>query len=312
MYDEEETAPMHDLNPTRWLQGAATLWRDEQGTTLTEFVIILPVFLIIFSGMVRLSSFQHKTVEGQITATRKLWTNALIADETFGTDATDSSTRSRDFLIGGVLDSRPESRQPSGKFDAVDFEAWDERRWSGLASEGYFGEMSAMVDLTQAPSEFTLDTYEDYDDRFGPGPDKFTPGDPIDDLVETDGARRLLRDDQPTSSQVDPAGNPLPAGIEFPFQPSYAGSAITLTGSTNMSFGAGARYGLATSIHQDNFRGISIGAEFDVHMAPRPHQNDNEQIRTTTTTRMTLQQIDLYNTVLGLEKSESLQFDTNY
>ena len=128
---------------------------------------------------------------------------------------------------------------------------------------------------------------------------------------------RLLRDDQPTSSRVDPAGNPLPAGIEFPFQSSYSGGAMTLNESTNMSFGAGARYGLASGVHQEmhDFQGLGsvpIGAEFDVHMAPVPHQNDDQKVRTTTTTRMTLEQIGLYNTVLGLDLNETLNFDSNY
>jgi hypothetical protein len=53
------------------------LHRDEAGTSLTEFVIMLPVFLLIFNGVMILGEFTRKGTEAPIRAYKDTFANVL-------------------------------------------------------------------------------------------------------------------------------------------------------------------------------------------------------------------------------------------
>ena len=53
------------------------LHHDEEGTTITEFVLLLPVFITIFAGMLNLSRLQHNSVEAHVSASKRLWDQAI-------------------------------------------------------------------------------------------------------------------------------------------------------------------------------------------------------------------------------------------
>jgi hypothetical protein len=61
----------------RSLRCAAKLHSGEEGTAMTEFVICLPIFVIIFIGIADLYRIQNTTVAIQITATADMWKKAL-------------------------------------------------------------------------------------------------------------------------------------------------------------------------------------------------------------------------------------------
>ena len=65
-----------------------TLWslvngirRDERGTALTEFVIILPVFIMVFAGILQLRKVGNEAVEHQVRANKKLWVAVFEAED---------------------------------------------------------------------------------------------------------------------------------------------------------------------------------------------------------------------------------------
>lgn len=62
------------LNPARLMR---TLHRDEDGTSLTEFVICLPVFIIIFMGIWDLSYMSRDSVRVKTSAAKLTWQAAM-------------------------------------------------------------------------------------------------------------------------------------------------------------------------------------------------------------------------------------------
>jgi hypothetical protein len=51
-------------------------WSDERGTSVTEFVMTLPVVIIIFAGIVTLGRLGHETGKIKIEAQTKMWEEA--------------------------------------------------------------------------------------------------------------------------------------------------------------------------------------------------------------------------------------------
>ncbi len=51
--------------------------RDERGTTLTEFVITLPLFIIIFAGVGTLTRMEKESVRTKLMAVRATWDEAM-------------------------------------------------------------------------------------------------------------------------------------------------------------------------------------------------------------------------------------------
>lgn len=51
-------------------------WSDERGTSVTEFVITLPVVVIIFAGLVALGRLGHETGKIKIEAQTQMWEEA--------------------------------------------------------------------------------------------------------------------------------------------------------------------------------------------------------------------------------------------
>ncbi len=60
----------------RWWSAFA---RDERGTALTELLLTLPVFIIIFAGMQHLTYVEHKAVRVKIRANKDMWEHAMAS-----------------------------------------------------------------------------------------------------------------------------------------------------------------------------------------------------------------------------------------
>ncbi len=56
------------------------LHKDEKGSSLTEFTIGLPIFLLIFSGIVSIHQLSQASLVSMTTANKKLWENAQEHD----------------------------------------------------------------------------------------------------------------------------------------------------------------------------------------------------------------------------------------
>lgn len=73
---------------SRWLNSFGA---DESGATLTEFVIVLPVFILIFAGIMKVTLLQSSTVQLKMAATEELWERASEVQR--GTRAPDDHTQ---------------------------------------------------------------------------------------------------------------------------------------------------------------------------------------------------------------------------
>ncbi|MGM0556680.1 MAG: TadE/TadG family type IV pilus assembly protein [Myxococcota bacterium] len=61
------------------MQKLKGFWSDESGATMTEFIITLPVVVIIFAGLVGLGRLGHETGRVKIEAQKQMWENATAA-----------------------------------------------------------------------------------------------------------------------------------------------------------------------------------------------------------------------------------------
>ncbi|QDG51799.1 hypothetical protein FIV42_13910 [Persicimonas caeni] len=74
-----------ELERERWswfgLRALSAFDRDERGTAMTEFIITLPVFIIIWVGMLNLYQVERQSVRVKIEAGKQMWVNAMdVAD----------------------------------------------------------------------------------------------------------------------------------------------------------------------------------------------------------------------------------------
>lgn len=122
------------------------LHRSERGATLTEFVIVLPIFITVFVAIMRFGILQSTTVRVQMSATKGLWEEAIPkqTQQNPGQRFTDPSQASSD--PGGVVDA-PSDRAFSHTADN-DMVAGIDR--------GTTGEAAAAVDNTNAASNADL------------------------------------------------------------------------------------------------------------------------------------------------------------
>lgn len=52
---------------------------DERGVAMTEFIITLPVFILIFAGLLNLYRIERRSVEVKMLASKDMWKNAMSA-----------------------------------------------------------------------------------------------------------------------------------------------------------------------------------------------------------------------------------------
>lgn len=312
---------------------AASLCRrlhlDERGTTITEFVIVLPVFVLIFSATLALSRMQHTGIEVQISASSDMWEQAIAIQ----TDTTLDPTSSH--MMPGQASSEARSRLDSlGSVvtDNSSAHATLSNRWDQGESNGHMGEAKAMVDPLQAymPDNFGLDAYSKLQQMHSRYNDvaMTEAHDSVGDLfdpVSKHAAFHLLND--ASSMQALPASN---------VQQSWNGSglyplldsttpegtlytnAAGMTGNSRMALATGVRYGTVRGFNEKEVvhsmfpSAPMLSAGFDTLIAPRAHQTDDERARTNYISHMTLMNETLYSTLLGIEYEERFEYDPNY
>lgn len=248
---------------------AARLHRDQKGTSLTEFVICLPVFLIIFTGVVNLNKLQDKSVLIKVQATHELWSNAIPVQKSNISDRMLPSVQGA--KAAGHIGSR--FRYPIS--DTVGIAGG-----AGLGLTGHFGESYAMtIPVNAAANIFTSDM--ELEPTGGP--------------VYND--RELTRDlvDDGTIKSLPSGSGPL----------SYLNMLITISGA-RPAIAAGIRYGLASgeAQHTVSIVGTShqLSTGYDVLVAPRP----TAEALTVAVTRLAVESYKPYNGILGIEWSGRL------
>jgi hypothetical protein len=57
------------------------LHADQDAVTLTEFVITLPIFIILFAGMLKFNKVADAAIDHKVLASKNLWTNVYSAED---------------------------------------------------------------------------------------------------------------------------------------------------------------------------------------------------------------------------------------
>lgn len=245
---------------------------DEDGSAMTEFVISLPAFLVIFVAIFQFTMVQAAATEVHVRAAKRVWTAALPVQKTKMMQdhmvPALSATKSGPIVNarGGFL-----SKATDGAAKVI-----------GLPLTGHFGESYAMVIKYE-----TLGVA-----RFGlPTGNRVKKS--VREVVNTGVAQRMASD-----------------GLSKPSASSGLGALSSVIGSVGgrMALGAGIRYGLVEGKDEKTVTlpgGVSwtTNAMYDVMVSPYPHSSGTDHAQTVGIVRLTIEECQLYSTILGIESS---------
>lgn len=126
------------------------LGRDESGAALTEFVMVLPVFLMIFAGIGYLGSFERASTKTWGAAYRDTWRQAIPVQkgEGAGHHREHSAGGARGVADLGTYEIH--NRDEAARSKTNDAEA---RAYAGTQQNGDFGESGRRVESAQAVIE---------------------------------------------------------------------------------------------------------------------------------------------------------------
>jgi hypothetical protein len=263
-----------------------SLDRDERGISLTEFVICLPVFLVIFIGIVNLNKLQVESMAVKMRASHMMWAQAIpVQKSTFGPRMLPS--------VQGITSAAhigSHFRYPVA--DTVGLASA-----AGLGATGHFGESYALTkpidlvaDIWFSPPSFNLWDKIELDP---PNHDHTLSlqGGPVYNN------QALTRDfvDDGTIKSLPSGSGPL----------GYFNNFVTVSGA-RPAIAAGIRYGLAFGSDEGtvSFSGqtMNVSAGYDVLVAPKP----TSEVMTTAVTRLGVESYKDFKGVLGIEWSNKL------
>lgn len=265
---------------------------DEGGATLTEFVVVLPVFLILFAGILKMTKIQSTTVQLEMAATGQLWYRAREVQR--GAMYMDGSPRAQSAAAGtrsdGIVGQRTGSKSFSDNMDNSMGKA------GGLRDNGTLGESAAAMqsgDNGGVAGSADLNSNIRVDDgayrRSGTTYDS-----PVtDDLVYDSGSM------SPPPKANTPLGN-------MNISPSNS--------ETTAAHAAGIRYGLVHSYKEAPaaaLQGTPLGpgdlaAGYDILVAPVPRPNVDGERRLIGNARRSMAAYRAYNELLGIQLSSPL------
>ncbi len=245
----------------------ARFHRDEGGTSMTEFVIVLPVFLTIFVGIVELNKFEVGASRAQIMAAKQVWVeNKKIQQQ---------GNFSFDFTHQAPMIAAADAMGKAGGGMAGTFEMLKDAR---MLSDGAAGEARG---ATQAGGMVGL-----------PRPSGNPPGDRLSKMPKT-----LL--DESGSQTVASASGPL-----FPYQAAAMLSRVPLI--TNAAFAAGARYGMVQGEYKTSVNtplgSVQVGNRYDVLVAPVPRSGVVGENLTIGFSRLSAQKDRCLSKLMGLNR----------
>ena len=276
---------------------------DESGATLTEFVVVLPVFLILFAGILKMTKIQSTTVQLEMAATGQLWYRAREVQQ--GTTSVDGSPRGQTGASGTRSDAIVGKRTGTATFsDDMDNALG---KAGGLRDNGTLGESAAALRSGNAGG---VEGSAQYDTtNFGPGvsgarstenayrrPGRTYRSPVTDDLVYDTGSM------SPPPQANTPLGN-------MNISPSNS--------ETTAAHAAGIRYGLVHSYKEAPaaaLKGTPLGAGdlaagYDVLVAPahlsKESDRDRER-RLVGNVRRSMASYRAYDELLGLQLSTPL------
>lgn len=253
------------------------LYDDERGTTMTEFIMTVPIFIVCFVGIVQLGLFNEKSVKTWARAHRNTFelvtrvSNPLASP--YAQPTAGAALSAGTLALGG----QPINAAPAGYPYAMLSETGT---WIEMARRGHWGESNARTLPADAMLRLTY----------------------VDGNVTANPNRIMGNSRRFTKDLVDEnVGN---------FSSGGGGSALgvlngVISGSgIRPALGAGMRYGAVGAYADDNLtimgRSISTRAHFNCLVPPRPLTGAEAEWVPTAITRLTMESYREYTGVLGI------------
>lgn len=289
----------------------AQLTHDEDGTTITEFVLLLPVFLLIFIGMINLSSLHHAGLEVNISASKQVWAKALPIQMDQDSNAPAFNYNDAKAASNSNLTGRTDPGSPVRTFMQA--------RWNAGEQNGSLGESHAMLGSVYSQSidqtELDLNQFHNLGSS-SPGMSRLltlsqqgntnmqfngiTPD--LNSLVTTPMARQLLNDASTGMVSASSNTNGLLGGAQADLS--------SFNNHTLLAQGAGIRYGSVSSKHARTLmiagNSFELNANYDVLLAPVAYESQATQQRVHGIARFAMEDQLVYNTLLGIQVDEKV------
>jgi|GEM_PF-4713514 len=242
---------------------------DRSGATMTEFIITLPIFIMIFAGVANLSRLNKAVVRTSGVAYSQMWDKTIKVQEGKSSNTHDSVSHSGSAIKTNM--NKYKYKQPEDSVrEIVRHET--NSHGTGLARLGTLGESDARVHSARSKIKFR-GIHTDVTSNI-----KGVVGD-------SDLGNRLF-DDSASARTTTVSGSIGPR--------------------TRMHFATGAYYGEEMGFDEQIVK--IAGQDFEVHqyyntlVAPRwGHEKDAAQI-----VRGALNEVDAYNKLLGIAKTQRL------
>ncbi len=270
-------------------------WRqlrvDERGTSLTEFVICLPIFLLIMSFVYHAGMAGHLLTQESAEAQRDLWYEVVehthnregserlvqLDDPDPHSSPSEGAGQDRDFLNQESIAQRQDDLAQAVRPREV-------QAHQGLESGASWGESLARTRAANAQIAFR-------------GGAEGITGSPGDVVGGSNYAQGLVDDRQGGLSLGGGGGS---GGL----QP----AAARVGGESAAVAGAGQRYGVIHSVRESevtlpNDWVLPVRAQMDVLIAPSPVQSDRD---VAAITRMQLEESAPYRDLLGIQEAQNL------
>lgn len=260
--------------------------RRDAGAVMTEFVIMLPIFVMLFVGIVELNRLQRAANKAHVMANKLMWETSV--------EVMTSPPNSMWADPHQVEEIAPEPPATCSSDRYHECAGFDWNKWKRLVDYGTFGEglsaarfeeVQEWLDIAENRSRW-LAGEEEIDLRM------------YDTVYNADsvwGEYALIATWDRAHSEnsvVIPLGEPV--GALGYFNNASLDGAPLVGGTPSMfAYGAGTRYGLIVANHVESvstrFNSFDYEVEYQTLTPPRPMEMDNEEVFTVGTPRLLLQ-----------------------
>ncbi len=289
------------------------LHRDESGATLTEFVVMLPIFLLVFYGVMELGQFSRKGSEAPIKAYKQTFDQALEYQKDFyamgwNVHATSAAVSAGDQLAGTAITSESSPVHNRSTSIKVAANATEATTYLGLGANGHMGESHMRTEAVGMVGDL-----QGCEGAMPPDSNDCIELNPhltndLRDLVgESDFAYGLLNDGPDASSFSGMGG-----GVFSSLNNVLSGIGI------RPAMAAGIRYGTVTGRHDETYsfagRDVEMNAFFNTLVPPGTHGGGQgprvDALYATAISRFTMQGQDHYADLPGIKWSQPLDSKT--
>lgn len=226
----------------KWFQRIKWMLGNEDGTTITEFVISLPMFIVTFIAIINLGEWGMESTAVRMASQKTMWANAIPV--TTSTKADHMSPAAAAAVAGPELVDGAGATDSTAKTVGYGYEG---AAMAALGLGGHFGESYYRILPAQAHPDFDVD------------PVHMLPS----DLTDRPFPRKVI-DDATADFDRGQGGNVLDIVTE-----------VIGSSGAFQSVGAGIRYGLAFGEGNRTFKLAVIGNKSvewrnDTLVAPQP------------------------------------------